>query len=120
MHVYCAGPLYGSGRPSENIRRMMEIGDSVMFIGHVPFVPHLFHFWDLVRPHDSRHWLDLDLAWLERCDVMLRISGASPGADEEEDFAVAHSIPVGTMNYERAMKPTLLQDMLETLSKTKR
>jgi hypothetical protein len=34
-------------------------------------------------PRQRREWLELDIAWLEKCDIVLRIPGKSEGADEE-------------------------------------
>ena len=36
----------------------------------------------------------MDLAWIERCDALLRMPGESSGADREVEHARAHSVPV--------------------------
>jgi hypothetical protein len=60
-----------------------------------PFVPHLFHYWDTISPHDDdAYWLDMDLVWLECCHVFLRLSGGSLGAGKEERWATERGIPV--------------------------
>jgi hypothetical protein len=50
--------------------------------------------WHVVAPHDYSFWCIYDLAWLEVCDVLLRLPGESPGADREVAFADEHGIPV--------------------------
>jgi len=65
-----------------------------MLLGHHPFVPHLF---DLVDPRDElgyERWMALDLDWLSRCDALVRLPGASPGADREVAAAGRLGIPV--------------------------
>ena len=36
----------------------------------------------------------MDFVWLRQCHAMIRLEGRSPGADREEEFAIAHGIPV--------------------------
>ena len=93
MHVYIAGP-YTKPDPVLNMRRAVIAADRVRDAGHVPFVPHLNLAWDLVSPASYDEWLAWDLAWLERCDVMVRLDGESPGADVEEEFCRNNGIPI--------------------------
>lgn len=41
-----------------------------------------------------QHWIDLDLEFVERSDAVLRLPGASTGADMEVCHATAWGIPV--------------------------
>lgn len=92
VRVYVAGPLFGSGRSTENVNRALQVGQAVMACGAIPFVPHLFHYWDTVFPHE--YWLSMDKAWLRACDILVVLPGVSPGARMEEAWAVEFGIPV--------------------------
>jgi len=61
----------------------------------VPFVPHLCVVWQMMSPHhEYEYWLPMDLAWIDRCDAVLRLPGESKGADAEEEYARATGKPV--------------------------
>jgi hypothetical protein len=83
----------------------MDVGDILMDLGFIPFIPLLSHFQDIVHPRDEIEWLDWDLEWLKMCDAMIRIKPiidgkelTSGGADIEEKTAIEHKIPVYTFN----------------------
>lgn len=91
--VYLAGPY--SSNPAHNTRRAVLLADSLM--ARLPvtvFVPQLTMLWDTISPHLVEWWYEYDLATLARCDALLRMPGASTGADREMDFAREHQIPV--------------------------
>jgi len=92
-YVYIAGP-YTGGDVAVNVRRAMEAGDAVEATGYVAHIPHLCHFRHLHREQPYSHWMKLDLAWLEKCDVLVRLPGESPGADNEVAYADKRGIPV--------------------------
>lgn len=94
MKVYIAGPLNSSGNVAVNIRNVLAAAEALVAKGHLPFVPHLNHFWHLVQPHPDEFWMAWDLAWLEVCDAILRLPGQSYNADTEVDHARRHNIPV--------------------------
>lgn len=81
-YVYIAGP-YTGGDVAVNVRRAMDAGDAVEAAGYVAHVPHLSHFRHLHYARPYEHWMRLDLAWLAKCDVLVRLPGESPGADRE-------------------------------------
>lgn len=91
LAVYIAGP-YTKGDVVMNIRKAVEAADVLANVGCAPFIPHLSHLWHTISPHDYEFWLDQDMQWLERCDVLLRLPGESAGADREVDIAFALSI----------------------------
>lgn len=98
MRVYVAGP-YTNGDVQDNVDKAISIGESIWRHGHIPFIPHLFHYWHLQHPGNYEKWATLDIAWLLRCDAIYRIDGESPGADMEVAVARAHNMPVFyTMN----------------------
>jgi len=93
MKVYIAAP-YTNGDTIQNVRRVIDFADSLASCGLVPFIPHLTHFWHFVHPHDIEFWYKYDLEWLRNCDVLIRLSGESKGADAEVELAKTLGIPV--------------------------
>ena len=91
--IYIAAPLT-IGDPSQNIRRACFVGDAILELGHIPFIPHLSHFWDLISPKSYETYMDIDFEMLARCDGLLRIEGHSLGADREVAEAKRLGIPV--------------------------
>lgn len=93
MKIYIAGP-YTKGDVAQNVRKAIFAGDQVAERGHVPFIPHLTHFWHMLHPHAYEFWLEQDLAWLKECDAILRLPGESAGADSEVDYMESIGKPV--------------------------
>lgn len=93
MRVYIAGP-YSKGDVAENVRAALDAADEVVARGHIPYVPHLTHFWHILRPRPYRWWMAYDNVWLLCCDALLRLPGDSTGADEEVLVAKEHDIPI--------------------------
>ena len=83
--IYIAGP-FTNGDVAQNVSNAMLVGDRLRLAGAVPIIPHLFHFVHMVSPHGYRYWMDWDLDLLSKCDVILRLPGASSGADEEVEI----------------------------------
>lgn len=90
-YVYVAGPYRGD--EEYNTVKAMEVGSELVRLGFWPFVPHVnAHYWhSLFR---VKLWMEYDLAWLARCDVVVRMPGRSVGADEEVEEARRLGIPV--------------------------
>lgn len=103
MFIYVAGP-YTKGDVAENVRNAITVGNNLRALGHVPFVPHLTHFWHFLIPHDIDYWYQYDLQWLEKCDALFRFPGESKGADNEEAVARGLGLPVYT-SYLEIPKP---------------
>ena len=91
--VYVASP-YTVGDRNENVRRNLACADWLMDLGCAPYAPLLTHFQDLATPRPPDDWLSLDLAWLAKADVLIRLPGESNGADIEVKFCAEHDIPV--------------------------
>ena len=104
-YVYVAGP-YTQGDVMHNIRASIEAASELLRAGLIPFCPHLTGFWHFHAPEDYNDWLAYDLAWLHKCDALLRLPGPSSGADNEVVVAKGMGIPV----YNRMEK--LLEDAL--------
>jgi len=92
--IYISAP-YTLGDTAQNVRRAIEVADILLARGHIPFIPHLTHFWHFISPKTHREWMEIDKAILERCDAVLRLDGESRGADEE----VAHAEKMGLKIY---------------------
>jgi hypothetical protein len=91
--VYVAGP-YTKPDPCDNTRNACLVADELLALGFLPFIPHLSHLWHLISPKPYETWMDLDMAWLNRCDVLLRMPGESSGADREVEFAKSLGLPI--------------------------
>lgn len=92
-YVYVAGPLT-KGPWSHNQRAALDAAAQLADAGCVPYVPHLSVQWDTVHPRGYEFWMEQCLAWVERCDVLLRLPGESPGADREVEHAKRHGMAV--------------------------
>ena len=92
-YVYIAAP-YSLGDAFANVRGAIDIAEILRAKGYQVFVPHLFAFWNFIHPHSWQEWMALDLAWLERCDVLFRVPGESLGAEWEVERARELGIPV--------------------------
>lgn len=85
--LYVAGP-YTNPDPVENTHRAAKVGTAIYeYSDWVPFVPHLSLLWHMVTPRNEAHWYALDLAQMSHCDAIVRLPGASTGADREMEVA---------------------------------
>jgi hypothetical protein len=119
MKVYIAGP-YTKGDVAQNVKNALRLGDYLANIGHVPYVPHLTHFWHLCFPREYQWWLKYDLVWLNHCDCLVRIAGESSGADKEVSHAQNHKIPVFILESFDGMKLNDLDEWLATIEEGER
>ena len=86
MKIYIAGQ-YTIGDPAVNVKRAIDAAEKVSALGHIPFIPHLTHFWHMIHPHEYEFWMMQDIEWLKVCDAILRLPGESTGADREVGIA---------------------------------
>jgi|ERR1700722_8340173 len=101
--VYIAGPI-SVGDLADNIRRASEAFFKLLHAGFAPFCPHWSAYSGgpynnpvpAILPNGTVHsdWLGADLPWVSVADVVLRIAGASKGAEMEVECADTHKIPV--------------------------
>ena len=100
MRIYIAGP-YSSPDPAQrrqHVEDAMVAGLAVLERGHLPFIPHLTHYFaewaqaqGVAIPYETYlHW---DAAFLEQCEALLYL-GRSPGADRELEAAVRLRKPI--------------------------
>jgi hypothetical protein len=85
---------YTLGNTCLNIRKAIQVANTLMVAGYAPYVPVLNHLWDLITPKSYKEWLKLDLEWLKVCDLVIRVKGKSKGADLEVKTARKLKIPV--------------------------
>jgi len=93
MRVFISGP-YTLGDVAINVSKAMNIANDLINLGYAPFCPHLTHFLHINKPQKYEKWLELDIKFLEVCDVVLRIPGKSNGADLEVEYANKIGLPV--------------------------
>jgi hypothetical protein len=91
--IYIASP-YTKGDVAVNVRQSLDAADAIAGAGYVVFAPLLTHFWHMVHPRPWEFWVEQDLAWLERCDAVVRLPGESKGADAEVVRARELGLPV--------------------------
>ncbi len=91
--VYIAGP-YSRPDPCANTHAAIAVADQLLEAGYAPYVPHLTLLWSVMSPKPYEQWLDYDNQFLPCCDVVLRLPGASSGADKETTLAANLGIPV--------------------------
>lgn len=91
--VYVAGPY--SSDPYYNTHVAMDFGSALIRHGSVSVVvPHLNHFMHQRYAEPYETWMEVDFALIERCNLLVRLPGHSPGADREVAFALGRRIPV--------------------------
>jgi len=96
--IYIAGPLTGAteAQKAQNVRNAIDAAARLVRYGYAPLVPHLYTYIDNIYPQDYERWMAIDFALLQRCDMVLRLQGESPGADREVEYARSVGIPVVT------------------------
>jgi len=73
------------------VREQILTGHKLLKLGFYPYIPELHHFMHMICPITYDEVMDLDLAWVEMCDCVLRLPGESKGADME----VTHALKMG-------------------------
>jgi hypothetical protein len=91
--VYVASP-YTLGDVAVNVKRQIDMADTLMSFGYCPIVPLLNHFQHLAHPRPYEDWVKIDNELVLRSDAVLRLSGESKGADAEVKLAISNNIPV--------------------------
>ena len=85
--LYVAGP-YTHPDPVENTHRAAQVATYLFEETRwVPMLPHTTLLWHAITPRPVDFWYRLDLAHMAKCDAMVRLPGASTGADAELEHA---------------------------------
>lgn len=92
IKVFISSPY--SGNEEENVNIQQRCANDLINLGFNPFIPLLYHYQEAKFPHPYNKWLELDTDWISVCDVLLRLPGESPGADDEVKHAQKLNIPV--------------------------
>lgn len=99
--VYVAGPITKpEGGLQENIDQARAAGLALLRAGYSPMVPHLTCFFAGNTPEvlpagtTASDWYAVDLPWVSVSQAVLRLPGASVGADLETGEAYRRGIPV--------------------------
>lgn len=93
IKVYIASP-YTIGDVAQNVHKQMETANELMNRGFAPFVPLYTHFQHMMFPRPYEDWIKFDNEWIQSCDCLLRLDGASKGADSEVRYALELGKPV--------------------------
>lgn len=95
QYIYVAGPI-SKGDTLLNIRNGMLAGIELIKRGYTPFIPHNDMIQYMLDPDtlDYETILKQDLAWVKKCDAILRLPGDSPGADREVQYALSQGLLV--------------------------
>jgi hypothetical protein len=80
--VYVAGPIQ-SGDQFANCGRAIRFGQELHLRGFVAYVPHWGAIQQLHFPWTHEEWLEYDFVWLDKCECLFRLAGASSGSDRE-------------------------------------
>jgi hypothetical protein len=101
--VYLSGPISNGGADEPEIQkhymaRAAAAAQEIMDMGYAVLCPHLtVHQEELTGVYNSHEtWIENDLPWVGVADVVVRLPGASKGADYECDYARKIGIPVCT------------------------
>lgn len=83
VFVFLSGPY--SDDPERRVAESKGWAKELIRLGFVPYHAHLSHYQHVSHPEPYENWMQIDLAWIERCDALLRFSrDYSGGADREE------------------------------------
>lgn len=87
LFVYVAGPMT-RGPTTTHLRNAYAAARHLLLAGHFPSLPQFWFNYEIVHgPTDITLYMRMDLAWIERCDIVLRLPGESVGADMETAYA---------------------------------
>jgi hypothetical protein len=93
--VYISGPITQGDR-NHNFHQAADAQRRLMLEGFAPMNPMgtmiLPFAWQPDMPHGL--WLEVDFAWIEVCQAILRLPGYSVGADAELSYAEGLGIPI--------------------------
>lgn len=85
--LYVAGP-YTRPDPVENTHKAVKVATALYELTEwVPLVPHITLLWHAITPRPVEFWYELDLHHMAHCDAVVRMPGASSGADREMEYA---------------------------------
>lgn len=101
-YVYLACPIANHGKCTEaeigkNVKNSIKAQRALMKKGYAVHNPALTWFatkFDDFSFVSHEQWVDADLSFVDRCDLVVRLAGESKGADREVQFAHKQGITV--------------------------
>ena len=86
--VFLSGP-YSTGENSieENVRLARYYCNYIQEQGLSVYSPHAYHSFAQLDSLLYEDWMDICFDWIDACDIVFRIGGASEGADREVQYA---------------------------------
>jgi hypothetical protein len=90
--VYISSPYTGDEQANTDFQ--IDTAENLRNLGFLPYWPLCTHYWNLKYSHSWEYWMEQDLEWIVRCDIVLRLGGKSRGADMEVAVAKRLDIPV--------------------------
>lgn len=94
MRVYIAS-AYTNGDVAINVRNVILVADKLVKRGHIPYIPHLTHFWHLLSPKEIEFWYNYDNSFIDHwAECILRLENSSVGADAEVVRARTIGLPI--------------------------
>jgi len=91
--IYIASP-YTIGDHLENVNVQMDMYYDLVQLGYLPFAPLYSHYIHERNPLPYDIWMEIDYAWIDSCDCLLRLPGESNGADLEVKYAEEKGMPI--------------------------
>jgi hypothetical protein len=93
--IFISSP-YTNGDIEFNVLQQILAMHTLIDRGYAPFTPLLSHYADLVNPRPYEEWITFCLAWVARCDALVRLKADVPsdGADREVAEAERLGLPV--------------------------
>ena len=95
LRGFISGPS-PAGDHVAHTREAVQTGLRLMAHGYAPYIPHLSLFAHYLEPQSYTEWMNVAFAWIHASDAVLRLTGHSPGADQEVGLAMQLGIPVFT------------------------
>lgn len=91
--VFLSGPY--SDNPTARTLDAADLQHWLMDKGYIVFCPHTAYHWlDQIRERTYEDWMRQCLAFVQKCDIVVRMPGVSPGSDRECSAAAKAGIPV--------------------------
>lgn len=116
--IYLSGPIT-KGNRNQHFYRSCEAQRVLMAAGYAVVNPMLSivmpSAWQADMPHEQ--WLKMDLAIIERCDMIVRLPGESIGADMETDHAILRGLPVVLIDEDDAEDFARIVECVDTVFK---
>jgi hypothetical protein len=93
LRVYISGPIT-KGNREDNYDQADEMNRQLIEAGFAPLNPMFSMFSRYAFEIKHSDWMEVDLAWIECADAVIRLPGESVGADMETSHAEKLGIPV--------------------------